>query len=68
MCLKRIYTQNLKPSEWENFNIAFFEETNVCKSTLIEIFISRDGSSIGDGHKDFTKRINEKSLYFKKQI
>lgn len=49
-------------SEWESFNIAFFGETNAGKSTLIEALIGGDGISIGDGRKDFTKRINKKSL------
>ncbi|MEB8089657.1 MULTISPECIES: GTPase [Staphylococcus] len=42
---------------WEKLNIAFFGETNAGKSTIIEALIHGDGSTIGDGRKDYTKNL-----------
>lgn len=49
-----------KNVDWDNFNIAFFGETNAGKSTLIESLTSGDGESIGDGRKDFTQTVEIK--------
>lgn len=49
-----------KNVDWDNFNIAFFGETNAGKSTLIESLINGDGVSIGDGRKDFTQTVEVK--------
>ena len=56
-----------KTVEWKKLNIAFFGETNAGKSTLIEALLSSfdrptDGSTIGDGRKDFTKDVAYHSL------
>ncbi|WP_126994094.1 GTPase domain-containing protein [Thermosipho globiformans] len=48
--------------EWNNLNISFFGETNAGKSTIIEALTNGDGSSIGEGYKDFTKFVKEKSF------
>lgn len=48
-----------KSTEWEKLNISFFGETNAGKSTIIESLINGDGSSIGEGYKDFTKTVSK---------
>ncbi|MCX7877406.1 MAG: 50S ribosome-binding GTPase, partial [Ignavibacteria bacterium] len=48
----------LNDLEWEEFNIAFFGETNSGKSTVIEALVSGNGKSIGDGRKDYTKKVS----------
>jgi len=60
-CLKEF--QNL---DWDILNIAFFGETGIGKSTLIEALIGGDGKSIGTGVKDFTTEI--KVYFFDKDI
>lgn len=45
-------------SEWDKLNVAFFGETNAGKSTLLEALTGGDGRSIGDGRKDFTRKVN----------
>ncbi|KAB7672558.1 GTPase [Bacillus sp. B1-b2] len=47
----------IKNVEWDTFNIAFFGETNAGKSTIIEALTNGDGTFIGDGRKDFTKKM-----------
>lgn len=47
---------------WDILNIAFFGETNAGKSTLIEALINGNGSSIGEGRKDYTKELSTKEL------
>jgi len=46
-----------KGFNWEDLCIGFFGETNAGKSTLIESLIGGDGRSIGDGRKDFTRKL-----------
>lgn len=46
--------------EWNNLNISFFGETNAGKSTIIEALTNGNGSSVGEGYKDFTKFVKEK--------
>ena len=46
----------------DTLNIGFFGETNAGKSTLIEALCRGDGSSIGDGRKDFTREIRPEKL------
>lgn len=48
--------------EFEDYNIAFFGETNAGKSTIIEALINGDGNSIGDGRKDFTQELTTYKL------
>ena len=48
--------------EWDKLNIAFFGETNAGKSSTIESILSyfsapTNGTSIGNGTKDFTKDV-----------
>lgn len=43
--------------EWNILNVGFFGETNAGKSTIIEAISCGDGSSIGDGRKDYTRDI-----------
>lgn len=47
---------------WDILNIAFFGETGHGKSTLIEALINGNGSSIGEGRKDYTKESSTKEL------
>lgn len=47
---------------WDILNIAFFGETNAGKSTLIEALINGNGSSIGEGRKDYTKKLSTEKL------
>ncbi|UAM98012.1 50S ribosome-binding GTPase [Polaribacter litorisediminis] len=60
--IKKI-THHLKENvEWAQLNAAFFGETNAGKSTTIESLLSyldvpRNGKTIGDGSKDFTKEV-----------
>ncbi|MGJ5702038.1 GTPase [Staphylococcus equorum] len=49
-----------KNMAWNNLNIAFFGETNAGKSTIIEALLQGEGLSIGDGTKDFTKKLTQK--------
>jgi len=51
-----------KETEWERLNIAFVGETNSGKSTIIEGLTEGNGSTIGEGRKDFTK-VLKKVLY-----
>lgn len=44
--------------EWNEYNIAFFGETNSGKSTIIEALTSGNGKSIGDGRKDYTQNVS----------
>lgn len=44
--------------EWDEYNIAFFGETNSGKSTIIEALTSGNGKSIGDGRKDYTQKVS----------
>lgn len=47
----------MKSQEWKVLNVGFFGETNAGKSTIIEALSCGDGSSIGDGRKDYTKEV-----------
>jgi len=53
---------NIKQMDWKTINIAFFGETNAGKSTLIEAITQGDGSTIGDGRKDYTRSVNTYSI------
>ena len=60
--------------EWSQLNVAFFGETNAGKSSTIESILSyfsapTNGSTIGDGTKDFTKDVTYHNiLYNEKHI
>ncbi|MCM8808239.1 MAG: GTPase [candidate division WOR-3 bacterium] len=43
--------------DWDYLNIAFLGETNAGKSTLIEALSRGNGSSIGEGYKDYTQEL-----------
>lgn len=49
---------SIKHAQWDTLNIACFGETNAGKSTLIEALIKGNGSSIGEGLKDNTKKVS----------
>lgn len=51
----------IKIAEWDKLNISFFGETNAGKSTILEALINGNGISIGEGYKDFTKKVNQVS-------
>ncbi|MCS7244667.1 MAG: GTPase domain-containing protein [candidate division WOR-3 bacterium] len=61
--LNRTVKGLLDSLEWKTLNVGFFGETNVGKSTIIEALSCGDGSSIGDGRKDYTKEVIEREVY-----
>ncbi|MEN3039587.1 MAG: GTPase domain-containing protein [Candidatus Kryptonium sp.] len=48
--------------EWNVLNVGFFGETNAGKSTIIEALSCGNGSSIGDGRKDYTQEVVEREV------